>query len=104
MSKYKNIRTNGYSSKKEAKRADELKLLLFAGKISVLIEQVPFVLAPSVVVQGRKRPPMKYIADFVYVENGVRVVEDVKGFKKNPVYILKRHLMKSLYSIDILET
>ena len=103
MSKYKNIRTNGYSSKKEAKRADELKLLLFAGKISELIEQVTFVLAPSVVVQGRKRPPMKYIADFVYVENGVRVVEDCKGMR-TAVYNLKRHLMKSLYSIDILET
>ena len=102
MSKYYNVKIDGYASKKEARRAGELKLLLFAGKISELIEQVPFELAPSVVVQGRKRPPMKYIADFVYVENGKRIVEDSKGMR-TPVYNLKRHLMMLVHNIEIRE-
>jgi len=103
MSKYHAVKTNGYASKKEARRAEELKLLLFVGKISELIEQVPFELAPSVHVQGRKRPPLRYICDFTYLENGVRIYEDCKGFR-TPIYILKRHLMKHLYCIDIRET
>ena len=103
MNKYKNIKTDGYHSKKEARRANELKLLLFAGKISELIEQVPFVLAPSVIVQGRKRPAIRYIADFVYLENGARIVEDCKGMR-TPVYNLKRHLLKSVHGIEIRET
>ena len=56
MSKYKAVKTDGYSSKKEAKRAAELKLMERAGHISGLREQVAYVLAPSVVIQGRKRP------------------------------------------------
>jgi hypothetical protein len=103
LSKYRAIKTDGYASKKEARRAGELKLLLFAGQISELIEQVPFELAPSVVVQGRKRPPIKYIADFVYLENGKRIVEDSKGMR-TPVYNLKRHLMMSVHGIEIKET
>jgi hypothetical protein len=110
MSKYRNVKTNGYSSKRESKRAEELKLLERAGAITELREQVVFELAPSVVVQGRKRPPLRYIADFVYFSPDIdkrglwnRVVEDVKGVKTN-VYIIKRHLMKSVHGIDILET
>jgi hypothetical protein len=107
QSKYKNIKTDGYSSKKEANRAAELRLLERAGHISGLREQVAYMLAPSVIIQGRKRPEMKYVADFVYFDrfktSGDPVVEDCKGFR-TPVYKLKRHLMKSLYNIDILET
>ena len=108
--KYKNIKTDGYSSKREDKRAKELKILEKSGAIAELREQVVYILAPSVVVQGRKRPDIKYIADFVYVEKDSgpsvwwpTIVEDCKGFK-TPVYNLKRHLMKSVHNIDILET
>lgn len=113
MSKYKNIKTGNYASKKEAARAQELKLLERAGHITELREQVEYILAPSVVIQGRKRPPMRYFADFVYWEieiarnheypNGKIVVEDCKGMR-TAVYVCKRHLMKSVYNIDILET
>lgn len=103
MSKYGAIRTNGYASKREASRAQALKILERAGNISELKEQVVFEIAPSVVIQGRKRPPMKYIADFVYIEDGVQVVEDCKGFRTSE-YRIKRHLMKSVHGIEILET
>ena len=47
---------------------------------------------------------VKYIADFVYKENGQVIVEDVKGKKKTQVYILKRKLMLERHGIKILET
>lgn len=103
MSKYNAIRTNGYASKKEAARAQQLKLMQQAGLITDLREQVAFVIAPPVVVAGRKRPAMKYIADFVYIEDGKLVVNDAKGVL-TAVYKIKRHLMKVVNQIDILET
>lgn len=101
--KYNAVKTNGYSSKKESARADALKLLQRAGVISDLREQVVYVLAPSVVIQGRKRPPLRYIADFVYVEDGKEIINDVKG-KITEGYRIKRHLMASVLGIQILET
>ena len=115
MSKYGNKRTNGFQSKREAKRAAALELLQKAGMISGLRTQVPFELAPSVVIQGRKRPPLRYFADFVYEElervaddlglaNYKRhlIVEDAKGHVTDS-YRIKRHLMKSVHGIDIRE-
>lgn len=92
-----------YDSKAEATRASSLKLEEWAGNISDLRFQVVYELAPSVVIAGRKRPPLRYVADFVYVRDGVEVVEDVKGMV-TAVYRIKRHLMKSVHGIDILET
>ena len=103
MSKYGNRRTGDYSSKRESRRANDLAILERTGHIKDLKEQVVFEIAPSVVIQGRKRPPMKYIADFVYYVDGQRVVEDVKGLRTD-VYRIKRHLMKAVHGIDILET
>jgi hypothetical protein len=74
-----------------------------AKKITDLQLQVKYELAPSVVIQGRKRPPIRYVADFVYMQDGKRVVEDVKGML-TPVYKLKRHLMATVHGIEILET
>ena len=102
-SKYNAVKTNGYASKKEAARAAELKLLERAGHICGLREQVIYILAPSIVRKGRKRPAMKYIADFVYIEDGKEVTEDCKGFR-TPVYSLKAHLMMAVHGIDIKET
>lgn len=92
-----------FASKAEANRYLVLRLLANGYTITDLRMQVTFILAPSVVIQGRKRPPLRYMADFVYMQDGKQVVEDVKG-KLTPVYKLKRHLMKSIYGIDILET
>lgn len=107
MSKYNNAKYNGYDSKREAKRAAELKLLEKAGVISHLQEQVVYELIPSQyrIVSGKKKcieRAMKYIADFQYVENGNTVVEDAKGFRTE-VYRIKKKLMLYFHDIQIKE-
>lgn len=98
-SKFRNIRTNGYASKREAKRGQELKLLQRAGKITDLKEQVKFVLIPK---QDGERE-CAYIADFTYTENGEMIVEDCKGYRTD-TFIVKRKLMLFHLGIKILET
>lgn len=103
-SKYGAVKTDGYASKKEARRAYELRLLQRAGKISELREQVPFVVIPAIRIDGKLiEREARYIADFVYVENGKTVVEDCKGFR-TPEYRLKKKLMLERYGIQIRET
>ncbi len=103
--KYGNIPTEidniVFASKKEALRYSELKLLQGAGVVSDLQWQLPF----SLDVNGVHI--CDYIADYVYVENGQRVVEDVKGVKRGSAYTIfkmKKRLMKALNDIDVLET
>lgn len=107
MSKYgaKKTMIDGitFASKAEANRYLVLRLSANGYTITDLRMQVKFDLAPSVVIQGRKRPPIRYIADFVYMQDGKQVVEDVKGMLTS-TYKLKRHLMKSVHGIEILET
>lgn len=88
-----------FDSKKEAKRYIQLKQLERAGLIKKLRLQVPFVLIDKS-VYGRE---IRYVADFVYVENDVEIVEDVKGVK-TPIYKLKKRLMAERYGIKIKET
>lgn len=87
-------RTNGYASKAEATRAEELKLLQRAGKISDLREQVKFPLLVNGELIGY------YIADFMYVEDGEQVVEDVKGFK-TPMFRWKAKHFRAQYGRPI---
>lgn len=47
--------------------------------------------------------PCKYVADFVYRQNGKTVVEDCKGVRTSD-YKIKRKLMLWRYNIKILET
>ena len=109
MSKYGNKKTEVYgitfASNAEANRYIILKDELRRGLIKDLKLQSVYVLAPSVVINGRKRPPLRYFADFDYytTSSGRHVVEDVKG-KITEGYRIKRHLMKSVFNIDILET
>lgn len=111
MSKYNSRKTvvDGitFDSKKEAKRYEELKKMEQEGLIQGLELQVPFELVPSftIVIDGKKkkRRNMKYIADFVYYENGNKVVEDVKG-RKTDVYKLKKKLFEYKYKVTIKET
>lgn len=108
-SKYHNTKVCGYDSRKEYERANVLKLLEQQGLISDLHEQVSFVLCPAQYVDGYMGKPvcarreMKYIADFVYIEDGVSVVEDCKGFRTDE-YKKKKNLMKRIYGIEIRET
>lgn len=119
MSKYHskkvNINGNAFDSRKEARRYQELLLLQRAGAISELQTQVEFELIPAqrepdtVGVRGAIRKgkvierAVKYVADFVYYENGKKVVEDTKGVKTKD-YIIKRKLMLYVYGIRIKET
>jgi len=106
MSKYRNVKTvvDGitFDSKREADRYCELKLLQRAGRITDLRLQVPFELQPAFTVNGKKVRPIHYIADFMYKENGVYVVEDVKG-QRTKEYMLKRKMYAYKYGQEIKE-
>ena len=107
MNKYHNkkVTYNGiaFASKKEARRYSELLQLERAGVITDLQMQVPFVLIPSQRINGKvAERECKYIADFVYRENGKKVVEDTKGIKTKD-YIIKRKLMLYTHGIQIRE-
>ena len=92
-----------FDSAKEAKRYTRLRALEEEGKIKGLRLQVPFELLPSFECDGVKYRGMKYIADFVYYRDGVRVVEDVKG-AKTPEYRMKKKLMAYMNHINIRES
>lgn len=118
MSKYhaKKITIDGntFDSRKEYRRFCELSLLLRAGTITDLQRQVEFELIPAqrepdtIGVRGGVKKgktlelAVKYVADFVYRENGNTVVEDTKGFKTKD-YIIKRKLMLWVHGIRIKE-
>lgn len=106
-SKHGNVHTKiggeKYDSKREATRHLRLELEQRAGRIANLRRQVPFVLAPKAVVGGKPKRSLIYRADFVYERDGKTVVEDSKGHLTE-VYKIKRHLMKTVHGIDILET
>lgn len=104
--KYRAVKTtvdgHRFDSKKEAKRYQELCLMERAKAIEHLQNQVAFPL----VKKSQYGREIKYIADFVYYENGKMVVEDVKSpiTKKNPLYRLKVRLMAEIYGIVVKET
>ena len=92
-----------FDSVKEYRRSCELKLLERAGEISDLKRQVKFELIPSQRIDGKvAERPVTYVADFVYMQKGHRVVEDTKGFKTKD-YIIKRKLMLWVHGIKINE-
>lgn len=73
------------------------------GVISDLKMQVPFELIPSQKRDGKTvERPVKYIADFVYTQDGETIVEDAKGMRTKE-YIIKRKLMLMRYGIRIRE-
>lgn len=102
-SKYRAIRTDGYASKKEAKRAADLELLEKLGKIRELYKQPRFQLLKG--DGSRTDRGIWYAADFSYwdIEKQERIVEDVKGGCKTPVYRLKKKLMWAIHGIRIQE-
>lgn len=110
-SKHKSVKSeyNGikFDSGRELKRWQELELLQKAGKISDLQRQLSFELAGSVVLGGRKKPAIRYIADFAYWDlrgAPAYVVEDAKSphLRTNPVFRLKMHLLKLVHDIEVI--
>lgn len=108
LGKYHNRKINTnygkFDSRKELNRFRELSLLQRAGEISGLQRQVRFELIPaSRDEEGRVvERACYYIADFVYMEKGNRVVEDAKGVRTKE-YIIKRKLMLWVHNIKIQE-
>lgn len=97
--KYKNVQHNGFDSKREARRAQDLELLQKIGEIKNLQYQVKFELIPK---QDGERP-VAYVADFVYEDKtGVRHVADAKGMK-TPAYVIKRKLMRFIHGVKVEE-
>ena len=111
-----------FDSRREARRYQELLLLERAGVIQNLRMQERYLLIPSqyeTVQTGEyyKIGPQKgqpktkrvcieeavyYVADFTYMQDEKKVVEDTKGFKTKD-YIIKRKLMLWKYGIRIKE-
>lgn len=119
-SKYRNIKTGGCDSRKEARRLAELRLLERVGQIKDLRTQVAYELIPAQyrtyerysktgkrLKDGVKLIERKceYVADFVYTiaETGENVVEDTKGVRTAD-YKIKRKLMLAVHGIIIKET
>lgn len=92
-----------FDSRKEADRYLVLKGMEEDGSIEDLRRQVRYELIPSFDVDGRHYRPVYYVADFVYVEDGKTVVEDVKGMRTD-VYRLKSKLFARRYGMSIKET
>jgi hypothetical protein len=83
----------GFSSRKEANRYCELKLLQQSGEVVFFLIQVPFRLPGKV----------KYICDFqIFWADGTVTFEDVKGVR-TPMFILKKKMVEELYPVEILE-
>ena len=113
-----------FDSKAEFIRWCELRIMERAGKISDLKRQVSYELIPTQRAdstdvykagpqKGLPKPgaviekPCKYVADFVYQQDGETVVEDTKGYKKGAAYdlfVIKRKLMLNVHGIRIKET
>ena len=93
-----------FDSKKEYQEWLKLKALEKQGLITDLERQVGYVLIPAQYNEKGKliEYPCSYVADFVYKNQGIEIVEDVKGFK-TPEYVIKRKLMLKVHGIRITE-
>lgn len=100
-----------FDSKREYKRWLILKDMETMGLIQKLHRQVAFELIPAQKLDQprskkgktqRTELAVKYIADFVYEEDGQLVVEDAKGMR-TPEYVIKRKLMKFIKGLEIRE-
>ena len=94
-----------FDSQKEARRYDELMVMLRAGIISDLRLQPQFTLQESYVTEtGERIRAVRYTADFSYKFGGKLVVEDVKSKPtRTKEYLRNRKFMRSKFGIDIQE-
>ena len=100
MNKYRNkkivVDNIKFDSILEARRYNELKLLLRARKIQDLKLQPRFLLQEAFKKNGKTYRKIEYVADFAYTENGKIIVEDVKGFATKE-FKLKEKLFNYIY-------
>jgi hypothetical protein len=88
-----------FDSKYEYEEWCRLKLLERSGAIRNLMRQVPYVLIPTIRTTAGTLKQITYYADFVYEENDVNVIYEVKGFKTKE-YLIKKRLLIQQYVID----
>ena len=100
MSKYFNkkvvIDGHKFDSIAESRRYKELKLLEKAGKIKNLELQPKFLLQDKFKKDGKTFRKIEYVADFGYIEQEKKVIEDVKG-KETEVFKIKRKMFEYRY-------
>ena len=100
MSKYRNKKTQigmyVFDSIAESKRYKELALLEKAGQIKGLELQPKFLLQEGFKKNGKTYRKIEYIADFMYIENGKVIIEDVKGMETD-IFKLKRKMFEYKY-------
>lgn len=78
-------------------------MLQKAGEIQGLEEQVVYELLPAQRRDdGKMERPVRYIADFRWVENGFITVADAKGYRTKD-YVIKRKLMLFIHGISVVE-
>ena len=96
-----------FDSQKEARRYDELLLMLRAGEIRDLRLQPQFTIQESYITEtGERVRAIRYTADFSYIRevSGEKIVEDVKsGPTRTKEYLRNRKFMRSMYGIDVRE-
>ena len=104
-----------FDSKKEARRYDELLVLLRAGKIRNLRLQAQYTLQESYIApDGERVRAIRYVADFAYERPTLPdknwtvywlpVVEDVKSrATKTAQYEMKKKLLRERFNITITE-
>lgn len=101
--KYRALKTTvggiTFDSGLEARRYTQLKILETAGTIKNLQIQPKFRLMDSYKYDGKTIKAIDYIADFMYEEDGKRIIEDVKGIKTQ-AYIIKSKLFIKKYIIN----
>lgn len=86
-----------FDSKKEANRYIELLDMEKAGKIKNLKLQPVFELQPRFKKNNKTYRPIKYIADFKYIDiNNNIIIEDVKG-RRTEVYRIKKKVFENKY-------
>jgi hypothetical protein len=94
--KYNAEKVSGFDSKKEKNRFSELKLLEKTWTIQNLQIQVPFILQESFELNWKKIRDIRYLADFVYLKNWQKIVEDTK-WMRTQVFILKKKMFLKNY-------
>lgn len=83
-------------TRKSPNRYKELRLLERVGEISNLELQPRFLLQDKFKKNGKTYRKIEYVADFKYIENGKKIVEDVKGMQTD-VFKLKHKIFEKVY-------
>lgn len=106
QNKYKNkkVEYDGikFDSIKEKNRYIGLKQMEKLGIIKDLQRQVKYELQPSFKFNGKTIRSINYIADFVYIQDGIEIIEDVKGIRTKE-YLLKKKMFIYKYQKEIKE-